>query len=159
MSALWWTSGGVTPTARTTVEFDQAFDSHARESPRLAAADVEPAGQVSHGLGQSAVGVAYPSDDKFPAQVVMAYLLRGCLFGLQQVRQGVVGSVPGAERSGNFEAVPYAPPYRHTAGVDCRSEVRGNLYFPKFPAVATHWMATLVGPKAVHMWLASAPSC
>ena len=31
--------------------------------------------------------------------------------------------------------------------------------FPSSTAVLTRWMAMLVGPKAVHRWLASLPSC
>ncbi|MFE3060912.1 hypothetical protein, partial [Nocardia sp. NPDC059236] len=58
----------------------------------------------------------------------MAHLFGGDLLGLQQSGQGFVGMVPGAEGSGDFEAVPHTAFYGQVAGVDVLPEVSGYRY-------------------------------
>lgn len=69
-----------------------------------------------------------PPLDEIAAQEVVANLF-GCeLFSLQDHSEGIIASVGCAQRSGDFERVPYAALGRHASSVDTGSQVERDLY-------------------------------
>ncbi len=85
-------------------------------------------------------------------------MLGGELLGFEEDVKGVVAAVVSAVGPGGFERVPDTALDGQRGCVEARAEVHGQLDIAASPssiAVVIRWMATYVGPKAIHMALAS----
>lgn len=108
-------------------------------------------------MARLAALLPYPDGHQVAGDEVVADLLGRELLRVQDEGESFVRAALSTVRAGQFEGVPDGRS-KGRVEVSTRGPWSAAIWTsPSSMAVETRWIATLVDPNAVHMWLASCP--